>query len=625
MCGICGIWNQDGAPVERRTIDRMNATLVHRGPDGEGAWVEGEIGFGHRRLEIIEPGPLGHQPMSTPDGGLWVVFNGEIHNYLELRQDLESGGESFRSNCDTEVLLAAYRKWGVECFQRFNGMWAAAIWDARQQTLVLSRDHFGIKPLYYSIAGSRVAFASEPKAILAGLPEEQRVNREYVCWFLSGGSPDFGEDTFYQNIQAVGPSTVIVLTREGSIRPQRYWQIDPTRVASDDPEEEFRELLTDAVRMRLRSDVPVGACLSGGLDSSSIVRLAGRELDLPMECFTMRVSDPGYDESEFAAVVTAGSDAYRHHWIEPGPGNALETLAKIAWHHDGPTPARGRYGMWHVFEEVGRHVKVVVDGQGADELLAGYARHFLPFLLDSGRQGLVQMVRDARAVVRLWGRGWRGLSTKPISPVMRRFSRRVWPAHRILRRDLVAGSRAVPVEALYDTWLCPDAERPFSTHLENALWHEFRFCGLPELLHAEDAIAMAHSVEARPAFLDRRIVEFCFAQPGSEKIRDGWRKSLMRRSLEGVLPPKVQWRRDKVGYNTPMDAWLLRDQENYRQLRELMLGTDAACLEFLERGPLERLLERRRRAGRNGGYAAELASRCISLELWLRQVRQLAG
>jgi asparagine synthase (glutamine-hydrolysing) len=620
MCGICGVWNRDGVPVGDSQIENMSSMLVHRGPDGKGAWLDGEIGLGHRRLEIIDPGPGGHQPMATPERDLWVVFNGEIHNHLELRAELEGQGETFRSSCDTEVLLAAYREWGLDCFPRFNGMWAVALWDVRKQRLVLSRDHFGIKPLYYSWSGNRVAFASEPKAILAAFPEERRVNGEYVRWFLAGASPDWGQETFFAGIKSVEQGTSLVLQRDGSAATRRYWQVEPDRYTVQDPEEEFRELLTDAVRLRLRSDVPVGACLSGGLDSSAIVRLARAQLEMPMECFTMRVRQPGYDESEFAAAVTEGSDDYRHHWIEPGPEGLLETLGRIVWHHDGPTPMRARYGKWHVFEEAGRHVKVVVDGQGADELLGGYGRFYFPHLLDSVRRGPRALVGEARDVARLWS--WGGIARSPISPLVRRSSKQLWPSSRLVRKA-PGESREAPAESLYESWLCHDADRPFESHLDNALWGELRY-HLPELLHGEDALGMAHSVEARPAFLDRRLVEFCFSLSGSEKIRGGWRKSLLRRAMEGVLPPVVQWRRDKKGYPTPLNAWML-GAENYPAIRELMLGADARAGEFVRRRSLAQLLERHRAAPyQKSGYASELLFRCVTLELWLRQLNEQA-
>jgi len=623
MCGISGIWNRDGRAVETRLISAMNRMLVHRGPDGEGVWVDGEIGLGHRRLEILDPGVGGHQPMSTPDGDLWIVFNGEIHNHLELRSELEPE-TSFRSSCDTEVLLEAYRRWGVGCFPKLNGMWAAAIWDRRERRLVLTRDHFGIKPLCYSIAGSRVAFASEAKAILAAYPEERRVDRDAVCWFLDGGSPDSGRETFFDNVHQVPQSSYLIIGPTGTPRVESYWRIESGRqVGEKEAEEAVRDLLTDAVRLRLRSDVPVGSCLSGGIDSSSIVRLAGAQLDEPMHCFTMRHREPGYDETEFAVAVADDPEKYQHHWIEPKPLGMLRTMERIVWHQDGPCAARGRYGKWHTFEEAGRHVKVVVDGQGADEMFAGYGHYYLPFLLDCLRFGGTDKahsgwLRQARAVADIWPKSWRSLAARSVGPLTRPLTEAIWPSQRIVDKELRRACRPIPKGTMYSTWLCEDVERPFDSHLDNALWGDFRYSSLPELLHAEDAMGMALSVEARPALLDPRLVELSFSLPFHQKIRDGWRKSVLRRAMDGVLPPKVQWRRDKMGYPLPVYRWLAQDDDNYRQLWDLLLGSDAVALEFVNPRQLRRLLARQHVDG-GGRWEPELLWRCATLEIWMRR------
>lgn len=625
MCGITGIWNRDDRPVDASRIEEMNRTLVHRGPDGEGVWTDGAIGFGHRRLEIIDPGPGGRQPMSTPDGEMWIVFNGEIHNFVELRAELESD-IAFRSSCDTEVLLQAYRRWGLDCFARFNGMWAVAIWDRREQRLVLSRDHFGIKPLFYSVRGSRIAFASEAKAILEAFPEEARPHRDQVVWFLSGASPDSGAETFFDNIHQVPQAGYLVFDASGRPHVGSYWRLDPSaKVAESEAEGALRTLLDDAVRLRLRSDVPVGACLSGGIDSSAIVRLAGPRLIEPMHCFTMRVREPGYDESEFASLATGGSDAYDHHWIEPHPDGMLQTIGRIVWHHDAPCATRGRFGKWHTFEEAGRHVKVVVDGQGADEMFAGYGHYYLPFLFDCMRFGGTDEVpvgwpRELRRMTGGGSVGWRRLAARAVGPLVRPLSDAIWPSHRLIRREARDGCRPIPKHTMYSTWLCDDVEQPFDSHLDNALWGDFRFSSLPELLRAEDAMAMAHSVEARPAFLDPRLVELAFALPFHQKIRDGWRKSVLRRALEGVLPPKIQWRRDKKGYPMPIFRWLTRHRENYRELTELLLGPSAMALQFVERRPLRSFLTSLHRGKPGSLWERELLWRMTTLELWLRQI-----
>ena len=614
MCGIAGLWYRDGRPVDESSLREMARALAHRGPDGEGRWTAGEIGLTYRRLAIIDPSPDGAQPMESRDGRFVLVFNGEIHNYLELRAELETQGTSFRGHSDTEVFLEAYRTWGEDCFAKFNGMWAAAIWDTTKRRLLLSRDHFGIKPLYWTMRGPRVAFASEIKALLEIAPEERLPDEDSVVSFLSGASPGAGSRTFFENIHAVLPATSLTITESGRSEEKRYWTLDPQPYAGHDDATEFRELLLDSVRLRMRSDVAVGACLSGGLDSSSIVRLALAEGAQALPCFVMRHRDPRYDESRFASDV-APAESIR--WIDPGPEELLTTTARIVWHHDAPTPARGRYGQWQTFREAGRNVKVVIDGQGADELLGGYRRFLFPAFLDRVRRN-GNRLGSARDLVRSSG-GLKRATTAPLSPLFRRYSSRIRPSARLLRREVASRSPAVDKSAFPDSWLCPGVERPFSSHLNNALFGEFFHSGLPELLQAEDAMGMAHGVEARPAFLDRRLVELSFSLPSERKIDGTWRKLLLREAMDGVLPESVQWRRDKKGYALPIAPWLLSHDPNYEGLRELLLSPDSASREYLEPERLDGMLAKRRKRGRGSAYGDELIWRCLTLELWMRQ------
>lgn len=619
MCGIAGIWNRDGRPVSRSEIQRMNDLQAHRGPDGEGIWMRPGLGLGHRRLAIIDPTAAGQQPMGTSDGELWITFNGEIHNYEELRAELICGGIRFRGGSDTELLLEAYRNWGIDCFARLNGMWAVALWDQKRQELVLCRDRFGIKPLYVSVRGSRLAFASEIKAILAACPEERRINEAELYSFLAGGSPDAGPSTFFAGVTALPPATCRVLRRDGGSEDRCYWRLpaggeEPRPDAAD----ELRHLLDDSVRLRLRSDVPVGACLSGGLDSSSVVRIASQHVD-ELHCFSMRTRGSVLDESGFAEIAVRGLEAPRLHWVDPDPDRMLDIMSHIVWHHDAPTPSRGRYPHWFTLREAGRHVKVVLDGQAADELLAGYGRFRLPHLIDhwnaSRRRSLLQAIGEAPALVRALVGPCRGSA---VAALARTRAWPVWPAPRILARDFARRQGALDASLFYDSWLAPGVGPPSSGHLDSALRGEFQRVGLPELLHAEDALAMAFSVEARPAFLDHRLVEFCFRLPGDEKIRDGWSKSVLRRSMEGVLPPEIQWRRDKTGFQVPLCDWL-RVDANARRVEDLLLSPDARSREFLDPGALKGFVRRWRRDPRRiAAYGRELLWRCLTVELWLR-------
>ena len=583
MCGIAGIWDRSGEPVDLRVLERMGAILRHRGPDGSGVWLDGEVGLANRRLAVVDPTPAGDQPMGLPERGLWLTYNGEIHNYVELRRELEARGARFRTHTDTEVVLHAYAAWNHDAFERFNGMWALGLWDARERTLVLSRDRFGIKPICYSERDGRIAFASEPKAILAAFPEEREPDRGEIARFLDGEFTDAGEATFFANVRAVPPATCLVWSRD-DLERRSTWSFEPgDETPKRDVEERFRELLRDAVRVRMRSHVPVGACLSGGLDSSAIAALVEVPADRPMHCFSLRYDGSRDDESRFAAAVTR--DRFELHWVRPEPGDVLETIRRIVWHHDAPTPIRGRLAQWHVLEEAGRHVKVVLDGQGGDELLAGYSRFVVPYALD-----------------RLRLRGGRRRLPRELADLARIESRsRLWFL-------ALASVRAARTRS--------PRERPYRSRLNNALWSELRSEGLPEVLHAEDALSMAFSVESRTPFLDHRLVELCFSLPLTDKIADGWTKSLLRRALRDDVPAEILERRRKLGFSAPTAEWLRRD-ETRRAVRELLLDRRT-----LDRGWLDsRRVERGLRAFETGPplYVAHRVGRVwrwITLELW---------
>ena len=612
VCGIAGIWERSGRLVDRAALDRMSAILEHRGPDGDGLHLDGEVGLANRRLAIVDPTPAGDQPMSLPERGLWLTYNGEIHNYPELRRELEAGGARFRTQTDTEVVLHAYAAWGADAFDRFNGMWALGIWDERERALVLSRDRFGIKPLYYSVRDGRVAFASEPKAILEAFPEERVPDDAEVDRFLRGCYTDSGEATFFANVKSLLPATTLVVTRDG-LRARRYWSFEPgDERPREDAEERFRELLRDSVRIRMRSDVPVGACLSGGLDSSAIAALVETPDERPMQCFSLLYDGWVNDESEYSrAAAGARPGRFVVHWVRPESSDLVETMRRIVWHHDAPMPLRGRIAQWFTMQEAGRHVKVVLDGQGGDELLGGYSHFVLPYLVDrlrrptSGTDGLLRELGD---LARIEGRS--GLWFLALASG--RYARTVAGLPPL-------GFRRPPPPPGAPT------DRPYRSTLNNALWNELSSQGLPEVLHAEDALSMAFSIESRTPFLDHRLVELCFSLPYTDKISDGWTKSVLRRSLAGIVPPEILARRRKLGFSAPASEWL-RLEANLRDAREVLL--DGRCV---ARGLLDpRRLEFELTAFERGParYAAARAGRMwrwITLELWFRDFVDQVG
>lgn len=631
MCGIAGIWHRDGRAVTHRALELMLDTLVHRGPDGAGAHVDGDVGLGHRRLKVIDLSEAAAQPIWLPDRSLCMIYNGEIHNYLELAEDLRQAGARLRADNDTEVLLWAYRVWGEACFERLNGMWAAAFWQPAQKRLLLSRDRFGIKPLVYSIRGARVGFASEPKALLAAFPEERRPDRALVHDFAVGAVPDADEHTFFDNIRSVpaGHSLCIEPSRESM---HQHWNFRPgTEVSRPDAPEAFRHLLNDAVSIRLRSDVPIGVLLSGGLDSSTVARMAVKQGQPPLQCFSLRYAEASLDESRYASLVADDPARYQIHWVTPSAENLLATIGSIVWHHDAPTPLRGRYPQWHVLREASRHVTVALGGQGADEVLGGYDRFILPYALDrldprlQGRysrwtlpKDLFQLGRVSTGIHRLLP----GLMTRESRRMLGALARRWAPPNLVfhpLARDGAIADRPVLKHRILGGWSEAAAGRPYRSRLNNALWAEFRHAGLPEVLHSEDALSMAFSLESRLPFLDHRIVEFCFSLAYSDKIGDGWTKLLLRQATAGVLPEPVRWRRHKQGFPGDYAGWMAAAG-----------GLDAVRQVLLDKTTLERGWFDRRWLQRHLGGDAIKAARWVrrhlfqiwhllTLELWCRQ------
>jgi asparagine synthase (glutamine-hydrolysing) len=397
MCGIAGIFRFDAGMVNEKLLDGMGKRLAHRGPDGKGIFVDQEMGLVHRRLKIIDLSEEAHQPMTDSQGSLTISYNGEIYNYLELRKELEEDGFSFRSGSDTEVILAAYARWGVECVKKFNGMFAFALWDRGERRLFCARDRLGVKPFYYHCNTNRFAFASEIKCLLSLPDVPAEANRKLIRDYLVLGLVDHTSETFFSGIRKLDPATWLILDRRG-IREERYWEIE----VNDQPQgnsclpreaENFREILTDAIRLRLRSDVPIGSCLSGGIDSTSIVCLI-HSLISPrhkervgeyQKTFSAVSEIPNLDERPFIRLVTAATGA-EEHLVFPVAGRFLDELDALVWHQEEPFSSSSVYAQWCVFRRAAQAgVKVLLDGQGADEQLCGYRkfsyfylRHLLP-------------------------------------------------------------------------------------------------------------------------------------------------------------------------------------------------------------------------------------------------------
>ena len=612
MCGIAGIYAQAGArPVLRRELTAMLATMPHRGPDASGVWLDdGSVGLAHVRLAIIDLDAASNQPFESADGELLLTYNGEIFNYLELREELEGLGHRFRTRSDTEVLLAAYRQWGHDVCAHLNGMWAFVIYDRRSDTLFCSRDRFGIKPFYYAVVDGRLLFASEVKGLLAVCRQLARINPDAVSRLVRAGLAASDTEHFCLGVRRLAAAHNMVVTRRDLAAPKRYWDY-PTHLdrtmTFEGACERFRELLVDAIGLRMRSDVPVGTTLSGGLDSSSIVGLLRTFHDGEHRAFTAQFDDAEYDESTLAAVV-AREHGLVHHRVESPLGRFLPTLGRIVHHMEGPTATPAVLPLWHIMAAARKHVVVALCGEGADELLGGYHHFFTPSaIVDAVRGGRWgQVVHHLRWLSRNAG-AWRSslYLVRSVVPSAHLSWRR-------LRGDetVYAGCLAGGPDSLADREDAPPQHEALARALRRR--HEG---GLQTLLHYGDAISMAHSIEARLPFMDYRLVEFVFSLPGEFKARSGNGKVLLRESVRDVVPPTIADSPRKRGFPVPIRDWFRHRQEE--TVHPVLLTEECRRRGLLEPKALRHALDRHR-SGR-----VDLSNqifRWLTLELWCQQV-----
>jgi asparagine synthase (glutamine-hydrolysing) len=657
MCGITGLWQLNpNQPVSPALIRQMTAVQRHRGPDDEGYLFadtanncvvvcgggdtapelrlpevaqlnneSGNLAFGFRRLAIIDVSAAGHQPMGSGDGALWLVFNGEIYNYVELRAELQAKGHSFTTATDTEVILHAYAEWGVECLQQFNGMFALALWDGRQRRLFCARDRFGIKPFHYVWNGEMFAFASEIKALLQLPNFDPRPNDAVVYEYLLSGGVERSDDTFFANIKQLPPGHYLMLA-EGQLQINTYWDIDLSRrvdLAGDETgyTQKFYDLFEDAVRLHLRSDVPIGTCLSGGLDSSSIVMVAnkllfgdgltrpeivGRQQKTFSSCFT----DARFDERQFIQPVLTATNAEAN-TIFPDAEQLIEDLPRLIWHQDEPFRSTSIFAQWSVMKAVAaRGVKVLLDGQGSDEILAGYHPCFDYYWGMLARQGHWAILRqELSAYHALFGaaKAYPALRLlRPFAPAFaQRLGRRLKQGGILgMNNDFARVYRGQAHEFVYR------GRDPFHQYL----YAQTRYA-LPRLLRFEDRNSMAHSIEARVPFLDYRLVEFVFSLPANQKINRGLTKAILRNALKGVLPDEVRLRTDKMGFVTPEAVWLAEDLRAW--INDIIHTDSFRSRPYFNAPQIIRAFEEYW-AGRRD--ISQIAWRWLNLELWLRQM-----
>jgi len=564
MCGIAGICRIDRQPLDRAVLTKMGARLRHRGPDDEGFYCAEPMGLVFRRLAILDLSPAGHQPMTNEDKSLWLVFNGEIYNYRDLAAELQALGHTFRSSGDSETVLHAYEQWGMECVQRLNGMFAFAIWDEQRQRLFAARDRFGIKPFYYHLDGNRLCFASEIKALFADPATPVRPNEHRLYDYLVYGYLDHTDEACFADIRQIPPAHTLTFER-GAIRIERYWDLDPARAPGNLSEQDavarFRELFFDSVRRHLQSDVPVGTCLSGGLDSSAIVCTVNRLLDANgveramigdrQRTFTSCFDDPRFDERHYAASVAqqVGAQSFL---TFPDPNELFDVLPRLIWHQEEPFGSTSIVAQWYVMQAARRGgVTVLLDGQGADEVLAGYHPFFSGQWAGLLRRGqFLALDRELRGYRTRHGSPSHILLTGALGLALPEGLRAALQRRRGRTKPRWLGVRWANQDF---PWLDPSA--PYGDPLHRQMYQYLTTVHLPSLLHYEDRNSMAFSIEARVPFLDHRLVELAFSLPARFKLRDGETKWVLRQALADILPRAVTERQDKMAFVTPELIW----------------------------------------------------------------------
>ena len=626
MCGIAAIVGLEGYRPHRRQLEAMADSIRHRGPDDEGFYEAGNVGFGFRRLAILDLTPEGHQPMTSHDGRFVIVFNGEIYNFVELREELRAKGHRFSSTGDTEVLLAAYAEWGEACLSRLNGMWAFLIHDRQSNRVFGARDRFGVKPLYVHRCREAVLFASELKAFAPSGLYRPALDWDQAATFLLDGNLDDGAGTFYAGITQVPAGSCFLLEPDGRMSVRQYWSLQAEDGAAPaDAALRFADLFEDAVRLRLRSDVPVGVCLSGGLDSTAIICAMARQREpavrsQPLYAFSFNPVE--FDESRFLEATIAQTGATLVSLRFEGE-SLWDRFVRILAAQDEPVHSTAALIGFELMRLAGEHhIPVILNGQGADETIGGYPNFFKDYwhtLMASNGFGRMLKEIDLHSTVHGSSR------TRALVSIIRHsVSLRLRASGAY--QGLVARERRRRLAT--HPWFTPELtgrlssrREPAPADLREALTDAVERRPLPLYLRVEDRNSMAHSIEARLPFLDYRLVSYLFSLPADQKLRGPWNKFILREAMRERIPERIRVRPEKFGFPTPLQQWI-SGPAAYERLRDLVGGPQATERGIYRREPILKALEQTR-AG-NGDLAGPLV-RIAQFELWFQLFAERAA
>jgi asparagine synthase (glutamine-hydrolysing) len=613
-----------------RLLERMRDVITHRGPDDAGLFVDGNVGLGHRRLSIVDVA-AGHQPMTNEDGTLHITYNGEIYNHADFRERLEARGHVYRTHCDTETILHLYEEHGAGAVEHLRGMFAFAIWDQRARELFIARDRPGVKPLYYAYTeDGSLYFASEIKALLAARPFAAELNHGALPDYLANHATS-GEETLFRGIKRLLPGHTL-RWRDGLIKIERYWDVHfsgaensgPSRRSDEDYIAEWMELFSTSVRLRLMADVPLGMFLSGGIDSSAIAAVMSGMVDAPVKTFSVAFAEREANELEYARVV-ARAFKTDHHEILVSPADFFKALPELIWHEDEPLAHPSSVALNFVSRLAAEHVKVVLTGEGSDEMLAGYGRYRKTvYNLALGARYHKWTTKALRRAVE------QGVDALPARSKIRQKLKRTFLSVPPDISSIYFDNFAVFSRAMQRELFTPEARAqagaldPYSdvshyleqtdaqTLLDKLLYVDMKTY-LQELLMKQDQMSMAASIESRVPFLDHKLVEFTARLPAHMKLRGLTTKYILRRAMKDVLPAQIL-SRSKMGFPVPVGAWF---RGEYRWvIDEYVLGEQALGRGLFDEEYVRRLVQRHQSGGEN--HSERLWS-LVNFEMWMRR------
>ena len=537
MCGIIGQYCFKGQP-DKELIKNMSKILTHRGPDTDGTYFNNTVGLAHRRLGIIDLSTNARQPMFNEDHSVVITYNGEIYNHPTLREILIEKGHIFKSNADTEVIVHAYEEWGINCLTKFNGMWAFALWDNRKKTLFCARDRFGIKPFYYTFIDNTVLFASEIKALLAHPNIGIHQNELMIEAFLSSGILDHTNATMFNKIYQIPPSHGLIMNIDG-MKEFRYCDLEispniTSIITDDNVASNVIHLFKQSIKSHLRSDVPIGTCLSGGIDSSTIAKLVNVDHSMQNTFSAQFVHEDKFDESKYIKLVTENT-TIQPFFVEPNPKELLKDIDHLIYTQDEPFGSLSIYAQYCVMKLAHGKVKVLLDGQGADELFGGYLAYQKTYIIElAKRKQFLLAIKES------------------IGSVRHHLDFYIYAIKQVFERNKRKNLFTVYIKS-----------HRYKGKFDHILHNELFTTNLPEILHFEDRNSMAFSIEARVPYLDTEFTNYVASLPYDQKIRNGVTKFALRNAIKGVIPEEIRMRMDKMGFVTPEESWMKYELKEY--------------------------------------------------------------